>query len=74
MKFCFEEYNVVLKMGMVRLLAEWTQSDTNSSILYDSKFVQLLVFALFSDNEIAKNNIDKKKMTFIKGDFFLQNY
>lgn len=74
MKFCFDEYNVVLRMGMVRLLAEWTKSDTNSSILYDGKFVQLLVVALFSDEEIAKNNIDKKKMNFIKGNFFFQNH
>lgn len=71
MKFCFEEYNVILKTGLVRLLAEWTNSETTSSILYDSRFVQLLVVALFSDDEIINNNFDKKKMNFMKGNFFL---
>lgn len=73
MKFCFEEYNVALKMGIVRLLAEWNKSDTNSSILYDSKFVQLLIVAIFSDDEIMNSNMDKKKMKFIKGDFLKDN-
>lgn len=70
MKFCFEEYNVILKSGLVRLLTEWSNSETNSSILYDSKFVQLLVVAIFSDDEIINNNFDKKKFNFMKGDYF----
>lgn len=72
MKFCFEEYNVALKMGIVRLLADWHDSDTNSSILYDSKFVQLLVISIFSDDDVLDNKMDKKKMKFIKGEIFFK--
>lgn len=67
MKFYFEEYNVVLKAGIVRLLVEWSNSETNSSILYDSRFVQLLVVSIFSVDEIIGNKRNKKKMDFIKG-------
>ena len=66
-KFYFEEYNVVLKAGLVRLLVEWTKSETNASILYDSKFVQLLIVSIFSEEEIISDKFDKKKMNFIKG-------
>lgn len=70
MKVCFDEYRVTLKMGIVRLLTGWHNSDTTSSILYDSKFVQLLVVSMFSEDEIVNNNMDKKKMKFIKGKSF----
>lgn len=74
MKFVFEEYNVTLKMGIVRLLAEWTKSETNSSILLDSRFVHLLVVSIFSNDEIIKDKFNKKKMNFIKGTFFLNKH
>lgn len=69
MKFCFEEYNVILKAGIVRLLVDWSKSETNSSILYDSRFVQSLVVSIFSEDEIIRSKFDKKKMNFIKGNF-----
>lgn len=72
MKFCFEEHNVILKAGIVRLLVEWSKSETTSSILYDSRFVQLLVVATFTEDEIVRNKLNKKKMNFIKGNFFPQ--
>lgn len=70
MKFHFEEYKVILKTGLVRLLVEWSNSETSSSILYDSRFVQLLVVSIFSGDEIISNKLDKKKMNFIKGNCF----
>lgn len=71
MKLVFAEYNVTLKMGIVRLLAEWAKSETNSSILYDSRVVHLLVVSIFSNDEIINEKFNKKKMSFIKGTFFL---
>lgn len=54
-------------MGLARMIIEWQYSATFSSILYDSRFVHLLLAALFTDDEIMKNHFDKKKMKFIKG-------
>lgn len=65
MKICVEEYNVNLKIGLIQLLIEWTNL-TTSSVLYDSKFVQLLVSAIFTEDEILSNYFDKKKMNFSK--------
>lgn len=67
MKLYFDNYNVVLKMGLARMIIEWQFSSTFSSILYDSRFVHLLLAALFSDDEIMKSKFDKKKMKFVKG-------
>lgn len=71
MKYCFNDYNVVLKSGIVLILTEWSKSKLNQSILYDSRFVQLLVVSLFSLNEIVAGKFDRQKMNFIKGKFFL---
>lgn len=69
MKLCFDEYNVVLKVGLARMIIEWQFSPTFSSILYDSRFVHLLLAAIFSDIEIMATKFDKKKMKFVKGEF-----
>lgn len=66
-KLCFDGGKVALKMGLARMLIEWQGSPTFSSILYDYKFVHLLLNAQFSDQDILGNNFDKKKMKFVKG-------
>lgn len=70
MRFCFEEYNVTLKLGIVRLIADWSKSESTASILYDSKFVQLLIYAIFPVDKIVANNFEKKQMSFIKSNSF----
>lgn len=72
MKLRFDEYNVDLKLGLARMLIEWQDSPTFSSILYDSKFVHLLLDAIFSVDQILNKKSDKKKMQFVKGNRMFQ--
>lgn len=64
--FHFREHNVVLKYAMVQLIMDWKQISSTASILYDYKFVMLLITIIIGQNNFFAKNFDSKKMEFIK--------
>lgn len=65
--FHFPKYNVDMKFGLAQLVIDWMQTPSTSSILYDYKFVHLMMTMIIGKQNISRNTIDPKKMAFIKG-------
>lgn len=65
--FHFPYYQVDLKYGLVQLVIDWKQTPSSASILYDSKYVTLLVSMIIGKKEFVTKKFDSKKMDFIKG-------
>lgn len=55
-----------MKLGVAKILIDMNSSPTSDNIMYDSKFVSILVSMIIGDENLKNNNIDKQKMAFIK--------
>lgn len=65
--FFFPESGISIKLGVIQLIMDWRQSSAASSILYDRKFVAILMSSIIGDSYVKAGKLDKKKINFIKG-------
>lgn len=56
-----------VKLGVLHLIIDWRNSSAGSSILYDRKFVALLLSHIIGDENIRNGLYNKKQLNFIKG-------
>lgn len=56
----------MMKFGVAKILIDMNVSKTSDNIMYDSKFVSILLSMVIGDENLKENKIDKKQMTFIK--------
>jgi len=69
-KFLFEKVNLSVKPSLVKLVISWNKDWGFSSILYDQKFVSLLLLEIFGKEKlIEEGKLNNNKMRFIKDVF-----
>lgn len=61
----YEDYDVGLRAAIVGCLSAWNKSRPFSSVIYDKRFIGVLLKDVFQD-ELALNDLNEKKMVFIK--------
>lgn len=52
---------------MMEVIMAWNTTSPFNSILYDSKFVSLLMQAVFDKKEVKEGTMGKKEKKFIQG-------
>lgn len=71
-KLYFGTIDLYLKPSLGSLIITWNTNFGFSTILYDSKFVDLVLTAVFKKDElIGTQKLDNNKMRFVKGIFDL---
>lgn len=65
----FSASNVTLKMGYVNLVSSWNTSMPFNTIIYDRKFVDLLMGAI--SGKRSSSVLTKKQTDFVKGMYLL---
>lgn len=62
--------NIILKYSIVKTIIGWNTQPHFSSILYDEKFVALLLNFVVGKNNLIADVLPKEQMRFIRGTFF----
>lgn len=61
----YEDYDVVLRSAIVKCLSAWNKSQPFSTVIYDKRFIGVLLKEVFRD-ELASEGLDEKRLVFIK--------
>lgn len=61
----YAEYDVALRNAIVECLRAWNKSAPFSSVIYDKRFIGVLLKEVFRD-ELASKDLDVKQIVFIK--------
>lgn len=61
----YNDYDVSLRAAVVKCLTAWNKSNPFSTVIYDKRFIGVLLKEVFRD-ELALNDLNDKQMLFIK--------
>lgn len=57
----------LVKISFAQMIITWNTEVPFNSILYDSKFVDLMLVAIIGKDRLINNQYSKNEMRFIKG-------
>lgn len=63
----FSSYGVTMKISMVKMIKYWNQYPPFNTILYDRRFVGLLLTKVIGKENLANLDNSKKKVKFVQG-------